>query len=160
MQIKRHTTLQVTIDQAWEVLGHQFTAIHRWSSAVHHAEGHGTTTTAAPCDERSCSTTLGDLREKLLTFDPKQYRLSYEVLSGLPPLFRSGTNQWSLTPTADGQVQVQSHVTFVWKSPLFRLAQPIIQWQMRRFVDVLLEDFKHYVEKGVPHPRKLRLQQA
>ena len=160
MELARSTTLNATLDQAWEVLGHQFTTIYHWASAVNHAEGHGNGQQQAPCDERSCSTTMGQLREKLVTFDPINYRLSYTAFEGLPFLFREGTNHWSLTDLGNGNIKVQSHVVFVWRSPLFRLMQPLLKIKMSQFVNVLLDDFKHYVETGRPHARKLQLQQA
>ncbi len=94
MELIQEILINKPIAECWEVLGNQYTEIYKWASPVNHAEGDGKTgPNGVSCDIRGCNVEgMGDITEKLTAFDPNNYYLSYEIISGLPSMMKSGRN--------------------------------------------------------------------
>lgn len=94
MIIEKQIVINNSIENTWMILGHDFAHAYKWASAVEHSEGTGTNKFGSHCDERACTTVLGNLREKLTHYSDQDYNLSYVVAEGMPAAVKSATTNW------------------------------------------------------------------
>lgn len=156
MVIRKDIIINVSIEKAWEVLGHQFSNPSQWASAVRHSEGRGASFDGASCSERGCSTTIGEIREKLTHYSDEDHSLAYEVAEGMPSFVKYATNSWKLTELDADKTCLEIHVVIQTSGLIGAIMQPFMNIQMSRFGKEALEDLKYYLEQGVPHPRKVK----
>ena len=98
---------------------------------------------------------MGRIREKLLDFDPKRLTLKYEVEEGFPFFVERGVNRWTLTEEGS-TTRVHSIAEITTKGLVGMVMAPMMKMQMTGLIRNSLEDLKHYVETGTPHPRKVK----
>ncbi|MEM9361354.1 MAG: SRPBCC family protein [Bacteroidota bacterium] len=158
MEIIQTIIVDRPIAECWDVLGKQYTEISKWASAVNHAEGDGKEgLNGANCDIRGCDVSgIGAIQEKLIAFEPDQYFLAYQVIAGLPKMMRSGQNNWRLTAIDSERTRVNMKAVVEPKGLIGNLMKPVIKMNFKKMSGHLLEEFKYYVEKVEPHPRKLK----
>ncbi len=156
MVIEKEIIINSDIEKCWKVLGVDFAHASRWASAVSHSEGKGAAFNGASCTERSCSTTMGGLKEKLLEFSPENYLLKYEVAEGMPSMVKYATNDWRLTSLAGSQTRLTMAVEMQIEGLMGTLMRPMMRSKMSKITGQLCEEFKFYVENGQPHPRKVK----
>lgn len=158
MEITQEIIINKPIEKCWKVLGEQYTEIYKWASAVNHSKGDDKTgLNGANCDIRGCNVSgMGGITEKLTEFDPKNHYLAYEVMTGLPGMMKSGMNSWRLTNINEYQTKLYMKGNIVPKGFLGNLMKPMIRMQFNQMTKNLVEEFKYYVEKSKPHPRKIK----
>jgi hypothetical protein len=157
-------TTEIVIDKpvvaVWEVVGTQFGNAYLWASVLNHTEGHGRKISEQVCESRTCDIQgMGRIREKLTAFDPIAHALTYEVMEGFPFFVERGINRWRLFDVG-GRTRLVSDAEIVTKGVIGAVMQPMMKMQMSGMMRRTLEDLKHYVERGAPHPRKLRAMAA
>jgi len=156
VKIDTEITISKPVHAVWEVVGNEFGNAQAWASALTHTEGSGRKLTEQVCENRICDIQgMGRIREKLLDFDPQRHTLKYEVLEGFPFFVERGVNRWTLTAQG-GSTRVQSTAEITTKGLVGRLMAPMMKMQMARLMRQSLEELKHYVETGTPHPRKAK----
>lgn len=160
MQIHRRQVLRASCPTVWAVLAQGFDTIDRWASGVSRAipiwhDGDPPPgLEAAPIAGRSCTTALGGLRELLVQFDPKAFRLAYDITPETLPFFVKGMHaSWSLTSTAAGtELDVVLTVEIL---PGFQLLPALpLRRQVSTYLADLCCDLEHLLDMGAPHPRK------
>ena len=157
MEIKRTFTVNKSIDATWAVLGNDYGGAYKWGTGLYHTEGKGTPTlSGAEFDQRYCETNVGNITEKVLVFDPKSYQLSYEVIDGFPGFVKSGVNTWTLRQLSPNKTEVSVHFVAVLGGIVGTIMKPIMNWQLSKSFDQVLEDFKVYVETGKPSATKAK----
>ncbi|PRX57591.1 SRPBCC family protein [Flagellimonas meridianipacifica] len=157
MVIQRKMLINKTIAECWEVLGNQYTQIYKWASPVNHSEGDDALgINGASCNIRGCNVDgMGDISERLLEFDSDNYFLSYEIITGLPSIMKSGKNSWRLVSKYANQTEIIMKAHLEPKGFIGNLMKPMIKLQFNKMAKILVEDFKYYVENNQPHPRKV-----
>lgn len=157
MNIEQEIIIHKSIEECWNVLGVGYTEIYKWASVVHHAEGDGMMgVNGASCDIRGCTLEgMGDIEEKLTDFDPQNHYLAYTVTKGLPGMMKEAKNSWKLTTINHTKTRLRMKASIAPKG-LANLMKPMIKIQFGSMTKKLVEEFKYYVENGVPHPRKLK----
>lgn len=160
MTIKQEIIINKSIEDCWQVLGVRYTEISRWASIVHHAEGDGKMgINGASCDTRGCEVEgMGEIEERLSEFDPTNYSLDYTVTKGLPGMMKEAKNSWKLTALSHDKTKLNMKGTIAPKGLLAHVMKGMIRMQFNAMTKKLVEEFKYYVEKGRPHPRKLKAQ--
>lgn len=156
MVIEKEIVINSDIEKCWEVLGVEFAHADRWASAVSHSEGKGAGFNGASCSERSCSTTLGGLKEKLLEFSPGKHLLKYQIAEGMPPMVKYATNDWRLTSLGSNQTRLTMKAEMQIGGLMGTLMKPMMRSKMSKLTGQIAEEFKYYVETGQPHPRKVK----
>lgn len=158
MKITQEIIIDKPITDCWEVLGNQYTELHRWASPVNHAEGDGKVgLNGASCDIRGCNVSgMGDITEKLTDFDPENHFLSYEVITGLPKMMEVAKNSWCLTAVSPNRTKLKMNGFIELNGFLANLMKPMIKIQFKSMTKNIVEEFKYYVETGKPHPRKIK----
>lgn len=159
MFIKKEIIINADIEKCWQLLGEDFAHADRWASAVSHSEGNGAGFNGASCSERSCSTSLGGLKEKLLEFSPEQHLLKYEVAEGMPAMVKNATNDWRLTSLEKDQTRLTMVAEMQISGLMGTLMKPMMRAKMSKLTGQIAEEFKYFVENGAPHPRKVKAMQ-
>lgn len=156
MKIQNEIVINQAVAAVWAIVGDQFGDAQLWASALIHTHGHGRAVSGQVCESRTCDIKgMGRIREKLLDFDPKRHSLKYEVAEGFPFFVERGVNRWTLTAEG-GSTRVQSTAEITTRGLVGRLMAPMMKMQMARLMRQSLEELKHYVETGTPHPRKAK----
>lgn len=157
MVIEKEIIINKSVKDAWQVLGHDFASPSKWASAVNHSQGHGENSyEGLYCSERSCSTTMGSIREKLYEFSHAKYMLAYEIVEGKPSIVEYASNTWQLIELGEGKCKLQIRMDIRVKRFFDLLLKPIIKMQMSTIGNHLVEDFAYYIENSTPHPRKMK----
>lgn len=157
MEIKRTFTVDKPIEAVWDVLGNDYGNACKWGTGLYHSEGKGTPTLpGAEFDQRYCETNVGNITERILVFDPNNYKLQYEVIDGFPGFVKSGINTWTLRTLGRNKTEVEVHFVAVLGGLMGTLMKPMMKWQLSKSFDQVLADFKVYVETGRPSPKKAR----
>lgn len=159
MRIIKSVRVNVPIEQAWEVLGPNYTRVGDWASSVYASSARaGEPAIAdAPVLGRICQTSIGPATETLLEYNTETYRIAYDAHAEKMPGFVKGLkNTWQLRSAGPNMTDVD--MTFD-----MRIAPPfnfLMGWMMRLQMGGLLgkavEEFKYFVETGSPHPRKVK----
>ncbi|MEM6725768.1 MAG: hypothetical protein AAF598_17135, partial [Bacteroidota bacterium] len=125
---------------------------------VNHAEGDDSPIIdGASCDIRGCNLEgIGEIEEQLTAFDPSNYFLSYTVTNGMPKLIRTAQNSWQLKALGTKKTQVYMKEEMETNGWLTKLMSPLMKMQFGKMLKNTVEEFKHYVETGKPHPRKIK----
>ena len=163
MQIRRQIDIDAPPERVWDVLGRRFDQVSRWASSVSHSSVRtdGAALKNAPCSGRVCETDLGPFEESIVEYDEDRQALAYEASGEKMPFFVRGLkNRWSLTPSADSGTRVAMLMTADLAFPFNLFMTPLMKLQMGRILTFAVEELKHYVETGEPHPRKLKADQA
>ncbi len=163
MNVTRSIVIDAPLDKVWKTAAHDFDKIAAWASLVSAsdaAEG------SAPVDGpdmagRVCTTSFGKSYEMFEAYDEERHTFTYAGRAEKQPGFiKRGANTW----TVDAVSKTQSRLTMsadielnLFPGVLMRLP---LAFQMRRVLDWNLEEIKHYIETGKPHPRKLKQRQA
>lgn len=157
MRIETEVVVNRPAQAVWAVLGNQFGEAHVWGSALIHTQGHGRSIAPQVCESRTCHINgMGRIRERLLDFDPDQFTLEYEVVEGFPFFVVRGVNRWTLVAEGEMVTRVRSVATITTRGAVGMLMAPMLRLQMTSLMRRLLEELKHYVEHGSPHPRKVK----
>ncbi|MEM9790814.1 MAG: SRPBCC family protein [Planctomycetota bacterium] len=156
MQIYRDITIQAPTDRVWRVLGEAYADIGGWMSAVHRSSPRQTDEPigGAPVGGRVCETDLGPVVETITEYDAERHVVAYNARAESMPSFVIGlANRWSLTGY-DDTTFVEMRLTMNLKFP-FGVMSPLMRIKMGPVLTHAVEELKHYVETGEPHPRKL-----
>lgn len=156
MIIEKEIVINKNIKDAWQVLGIDFARPFIWASSVNHSEGNTEKFHESNCSERGCSTTMGNIKEKLYEFSNQNYLLAYEVAEGMPAIVKYATNTWKLVEVQSDKCELQIKMDVRLGGFFGSLMQPFMKMQLSKMGKHLVEDFAYYVENGQPHPRKLK----
>lgn len=156
MEIKKEITIHQPIEKVWDILGNQFGQAYLWASSLNHSEGYNAPSLEqAPCNNRACSTTQGNIKEVIRQFDPQNYVLAYEVIEGFPFFVQQGINTWKLTQKGQHTV-VNIHLVIKTTGLVGTLMAPMMKLQMNGLLSQVAQDLKHYAETGQPSPNKAK----
>ena len=155
MRIIKELSIAKPVEEVWEVLGNQFGEIDNWASLISHSEVSGQAKLpGVNYSIRSTKTAQGDTQQELTGFHPDKHEISYKSISGSPAIIKQVSAHWSLKKGGENNTQLMLDFTAEMKGLGFILA-PIAKIKLGKVGDVLLDDFKYYVENGKPHPRKM-----
>lgn len=145
------------IGKVWNILGPDFVNTYKWASLVNHSEGKGPGVNGAPCSERGCDIAgMGKVREKIIQYSDKEYLLSYQAAEGMPSMVKSAINTWQLFEIDNSRVKLIMKMSLKVGGLMGFLMKPMMKMQMGKMARVTAEDFKYYVERGLPSSRKVK----
>jgi hypothetical protein len=160
VKVSSETIIDASADRVWEIVGHQFTRIGEWATAIPASRPSSQTPGAAeaPVAGRVCETGLPmvpAVEETILAYDEGGRTLTYAG-AGLPRFVREARNQWSVIPLDDQRARVRVEAIIEMRGLVGLLfAAPFRLWAARVGGNTL-DDLKHYVELGRPSTRKQR----
>lgn len=156
MVIKKQIEINNTIENVWQILGHDFAHPHKWASNVNHSEGHGQQIASIKCDERACETSIGNIREKITHYSDDNHSLSWDIVEGLPSFVSKAKSTWSLTKKSENIITLTMQIEIMLK-PWALFMAPMVKIMFDKLARQLSEDFSYYAESGKPHPRKVKM---
>ncbi|MEO1086172.1 MAG: SRPBCC family protein [Acidobacteriota bacterium] len=158
MKIQRQTTINADSEAVWEVLARRFDQVDEWASSVDRstARAGAPRVPGAPVLGRTCETELGPFTEAILEFDEDRKVLAYSAAGEKMPFFvKSLRNRWSLTAESGARTRIDMLMTADLAIPFNVFMAPVMKLQMGKILTAVMEELKHFVETGEPHPRKV-----
>lgn len=156
MEVQKEIIVNKSVQEVWEVLGNQYAQAYKWARGLYHSEGEGAPLIpGATCNNRSCDTSFGQIREEVRVFEPNQ-QLSYEVIEGFPGFVKKGVNNWYIKEVSPGKTKVQMHFVGDTQGLMGMVMGPMMKMQLSKGLGEVLGDFKYYVEQGRPSPEKIK----
>jgi len=156
LQFNEEITIEASIEEAWEVMGQQFTEPHTWSSNFLTSQPGGEPKLKGLVYRHRATTTKnGDNWQELDAFSPSNHSLSYHISKGVPPVAKSAIGHWKLTKLTDNKTQLNVDFSLQTKGLPGLVISPIVSKKVGQSSAELMEEFKYYLENGKPHPRKL-----
>ncbi|MEM7371720.1 MAG: SRPBCC family protein [Bacteroidota bacterium] len=161
MKITRKIIIDKSATEVWDVLGRNFEQADQWMASVpkSYAKVVGTTAEGAPLIGRICELSQkpnGPIADETIThYDESQFVMHVNVVprNGNLPIQQNNVVM-SVRPIGDAQAEV-SWASDLELKPVGKLLYPIVKVGVAKSFDELLEELKHFVETGTPHPRKV-----
>jgi len=156
MELHSEVIVYASAPTAWLVLGERFGQIGDWAAPIVTStlEGELGVGAVRTCRfDRFGPFAPGLVKERLLAFDPTAMSLVYESVAGMPSFVESAVNRWSVQPYTATTCRVRTHATLQLRGPV-RLLGPLLQRMLEAGAARVLEELRHQVEHGRPHPRK------
>ena len=159
-RISKELVVAAPADAVWQVLGPGFVRIGEWATAIPASSALPAVTglVDAPVAGRVCATGLRmvpEVTETLIAYDEANRSLTYEA-SGMPAFVTTARNTWTVLPISGQRCLVRLDAQFDTRGVIGALARWLLLYQVGRTSRHLADDLRHYVEHGVPSPRKLR----
>jgi hypothetical protein len=134
--------------------GNQFAQVHLWSTNFLDSKPGGSPKyNELSYSERITITNRGETIQALDAFDPVNHSLSYHISDGLPGVAKHASAIWSLKSDKENKTTVVLEFNMETKGFLGFIMNPVIKMGIGK--SAIAEYLKHYVENGVPHPRKI-----
>lgn len=164
IQLKDQITINAPANKVWGVLAHDFDKIGQWASAIPESKAvaNSPTPEGAPVCGRVCSTAVqgfSHVQEKFTYYDETSMRYGYKAVEGRPSFIKDAVNNWSVREQGPNQSVVESRAELELSFFPGVFMIPLLKLQMRITAARLFEELKYFVERGQPHPRKLKAQQ-
>lgn len=159
MKISRSIVIDAPLDRVWKTAAHDFAEIDRWASLVHSSKAERATppVAGAAVAGRVCETPFGTSHETFEAYDEERHTFTYAGRAEKQPAFlKRGSNTWSMEAVSESRTRLTMTGDIelnLFPGTLMRLPMRL---QMRRVLDWNLQEIKHYIETGRPHPRKLK----
>ncbi|MBL4658898.1 MAG: SRPBCC family protein [Alcanivoracaceae bacterium] len=158
MKIRTEFKVSVPAERAWEVIAEKFGDAAEWAATLESTSLKGSLGVGAI---RTCRTKgvgpfpPATIEERLIDFDSKQLRYTYVVESGLPAIFKSAQNTWSVESISETSCIIHTLVIAklnFWLRPLEWLFPLLLKRDLKK----TFEELSHFIEQGKPHPRKVK----
>jgi hypothetical protein len=142
----------------WQAMGEGFGEIGQWAAPIRASALENNRVLEAGA-VRVCHiepfgpVPAGVIKERLLIFDARQMVFEYVAVSGMPGFVAHARNRWSVHARDANSCSARQHAVLELRG-LARLFGALMKYRMRHEGLLVLEELKHWVEKGAPHPRK------
>lgn len=162
MNVTRSIIINEPLATVWHKAAHEFDKIDEWASLVSQSDAAEGDIPAEEADMagRVCLTPFGKSYEMFQHYDEDQHMFTYAALiEKTPPGLKGGTNTWTVEAVSDTQTRLTMSTENefnLFPGVLMRLPMRL---QMPRLLDLNLEEIKHWIETGQPHPRKVKAMQ-
>ncbi len=155
MHIEVYTNVNVPADKAWNLMANQFDKVHEWSAGISHSSG-----SRNACEQgskRSCDTALGHFDEKIVRFNEAKKRFAYYATSKDMPFFVKGmVIENKVSPISAISCRAGYVVDVDMIVPFNIFPGILMKMKFKQTLGLNLEEFKHYLETGQKHPRKIK----
>lgn len=151
--VKENLTSQViniSADSLWAIC-REFDKTAEWTSTLNHSYGTGESEfEGVTCSSRTCETGFGKGKvvEELILFSDENKELSYNLIEGAPGFITLANNHWKVVEIGPNQSKIEMNVTMHMKKIAGFFLGGLIKKQMRRQVNIVLEELKIYAETG------------
>ena len=162
MQITRSIIINAPLEKVWEITAHNFDKVDQWSSGVSLS---GVAEVESSADEanmagRVCMTAFGKCFELFEVYDEEQHTFTYKAqFEKTPPGVKSARNTWRVEAISDSQTRFSMSTQTEFNLFPGLLIRIPFRLQIPRVLNMNLEEAKHFIETGKPHPRKVTAMQ-
>ena len=155
INIKRELIINKNIEEVWNVMGLQFGEVHIWSTNFKTSKPGGMSKfPELDYSERITTTDRGETIQVLDSFDSSNYKLTYHITKGAPPIAKHASAVWSLVHEGNDKTKVIIEFNLITKGIMGFLMTPLIKIGIGKSAVEITEDLKYYLENGKPHPIK------
>lgn len=148
---KKEIVINDSPEKVWDVIGKGFVDIGSWATSI--SSSAPRKNESGELEGRSCQTSFGAVHELIDTWDDEKMSYSY-VMDGLPPMFKSGSNVWSVVAISPDSSKVLIDTNMEIKPlPAFLMGW-MLKPQLNKSMDEMLQELKYFVENGSAHPKK------
>lgn len=157
MELHKEIVVNASAAAAWAILGERYGHIAEWAAPITASSLEGAPRVGAV---RTCHIARfgpvapGAIKERLIAFDAQAKSFAYEAVAGMPGFIERAVNRWSVHARDETSCIVRTHATLTLRGPLALLGV-LLKWKMQADGERVLEELKHWIERGRPHPRKL-----
>ena len=146
-------TILAPAQKCWDTLGNDFGQISHWASSI------GSSSAVKAMDGatsgRTCMTPYGEITEEVTSWDDTSHAYEYKM-TGLPPMFKRGSNRWSIEELSASSCKVTMQTFIEMKAIPGALLGWMLKPRMIKNLTEMLEELQYYVEKDGLHPRKIK----
>lgn len=150
--ISKSTTINVSADQLWSILGDDFANVGQWARAVDSSA----VNLEAPAIEgadiggRVCQAPgFGSINETFTSFDPEERSYAFvATASKIPSFVRNITNHTKITPIGPNTSKLEVAITADTDGLRGAMVKPIMTRKFGAAIDGLFEDVAVYAETG------------
>lgn len=154
MRLERSVEVNTSIENAWQILGKDFSDIQKWSRNVGHSKALAPSNNSANCDGRYCEVKgFGNVEEKFLNYSDHNHTYTIDFVKGLPGMAKSFAMEFKLDAIDANRTRFMFSGDLALQGILGFLMQPMMKIQMNKNLDALAEDFVYFAENGTPHPK-------
>lgn len=162
MKLIKKVEINQPIDKVWKVWAEEFDKVQDWMAVVVHSfeKKEGNTPSGSPMIGRVCEFSGKSdgpkVLEDILLYDKDNYRLDVKVVPRNVPLpLKYNLLKSSLKEISNHKTEMTLDInpSIGWTGYLL---YPVLKRGLSKSFNELLEELKHYVETGKPHPRKLK----
>lgn len=143
--------INVSADSLWAIC-REFDKTAEWTSTLKHSYGTGKPQLeGTTCSSRTCETNIGKggkVVEKLIMFSDKNKELAYNLTDGAPSFITFSSNHWKIIEVSTHQSKIEMNVTMHMKRFAGFFLRKLITKQMKKQVNIVLEELKIYAETG------------
>lgn len=143
--------INVSADSLWAIC-REFDKTAQWTSTLKHSYGTGEPQhKGASCSTRICDTSFGkgnQVAEKLILFSDDTKELSYNLIKGAPSFITLANNHWKVFEVASNKSKIEMNITLHMKRFAGFFLGRIITTQMKKQINIVLDELKIYAETG------------
>ena len=143
--------INISADSLWSIC-REFDKTAEWTSTLNHSYGTGEPEhEGATCSSRTCETNIGKgnkVVEKLILFSDENKELSYNLIEGAPGFITLANNHWKVIEINPNQSKIEMSVTIHMKKFAGFFLGGLIIKQMKKQVNIVLDELKIYAETG------------
>ena len=163
IEVKREATIDVTVEELWQILSDGFTDVESWASLVNWSKPNPQEIDildGAPTGGRICDVPgFGRTDERIIRFDVESHTIGYSVIADKIPGFVSNVqNIWSLREAGPEATRVSSNLTADVRGIRGIVMGPMMKTRFGNAVDRSIEDLRVYAETGDVSEHKRRRQ--
>lgn len=151
--LEKEITIKASAEKVWSILADEYEKVGDWATII--PESAPRKNAMGKLEGRTCSSSYGDVKEMITNWDKENMTYSYQA-DGLPPIFKKGGNVWSVQAIDVNACKVNMDLKMEMATVPGLLMGWMLKPKMSKDIDGLMEDLKHYVERGVPHPKKVK----
>lgn len=154
MRLHFSTNIDAPATEVWHKLSYGFGETGQWTSLIDSSAMIGEPGVGA---HRECRIGNKVLTEHITRMDHNHMIVDYDLVKGSPPIVKKGSNQWSVVTLSERscRLEMTPNIQMKWWAAFLG---PLVVMGLKKSMPTVLEEFKHWVEKGHPHPRKLQRQ--
>ena len=152
--ISRSIDINVSAQELWSKTAEDFGGIDKWIASVADVSLTPADNGEALGTERVCVSPFGETHETMVIYDESNLHFAYEI-EGLPPIVARGVNNWIITPQNENRSSIEFRLEIEFAPIADDEMKAGFEHQIGDLLGQAVEELKHYVETGEPHPRKL-----
>jgi len=158
MKFSKDITINVPAEKVWDILGHQFTDVGKWSRLVSQSviNNDAPKVNNSPVGGRLCETSIGKISEEFTAYDEEGMTFSFKgvitskvfsnvISTNTVTAIDENTSKVTVTPNIDLKV-------------IGIIMYPLIKVNLGKLIKQGLIDLKYFAENDKPSPEKLATQ--
>ena len=160
MKFSKDITINAPAEKVWDILGHQFTDVGKWSRLVSQSviNNDAPKVNNSPVGGRLCETSIGKISEEFTAYDEEGMTFSFKgvitskvfsnvISTNAVTAIDENTSKITVTPNIDLKV-------------IGMIMYPLIKMNLGKLIKQGLIDLKYFAENDKPSPEKLASQQG